>query len=194
MALSKPIMDLAKTSGGGGGASGSSQDNKQVFYIAAAAAATVATVGVGYLVYSRLYASSTKDKGTTTKDDEEKTKSGKKDAPPYQALKELGNQKFKSGDYNLALENYTKAIEMLDSDPEVTGEGKAQTLSMLFQNRAAVFEKLVSNIISGLYTIIKLSHICHKKLCIDFCDNYSLISVKLAYGYKRMWKCIDVKS
>lgn len=146
MALSKPMMELAKTSGGGGGASGSSQDNKQVFYIAAAAAATVATVGVGYLIYSRLYASSTKeDKGTATKDDTEKSKSGKKDAPPYQALKELGNQKFKSGDYNQALENYTKAIEMLDSDPEVTGEAKAQTLSMLFQNRAAVFEKLVNH-------------------------------------------------
>lgn len=143
MALSKPITDLTKTSGAGGssgGTLGGSSDNRQIIYVAAAAVAAVATVTAGYVLYTKYRSPTSDKKGSSDPEPDEKIK---KDAP-YQALKELGNQKFKSGDYGEALENYTKAIDLLDSDTEVSGEAKAQTLSMLFQNRAAVFEKTVS--------------------------------------------------
>lgn len=172
MSFSKPLLGLAKTGRGGGG---DAQDNKQVLYLAAGVAATVVTVTAGYLIYSRLYGGRSK-KRPSSKDDAEEAAKTKKDAP-YQALKELGNQKFKSGDYNLALENYTKAIDMLEADPEVTGEAKAQTLSMLFQNRAAVFEKLVNRLI---HTFEKLVVV---KICLTLICRCFPISVKLANGY-----------
>lgn len=145
MSLSKPMIDLAKTTTtgpGGGSGGGGSQDNKQVLYMAAAAVATVATVTAGYMLYTRYRSSPGKDdKKPEIKQDEATSKSTL--ATPSQSLKDIGNQKFKSGDFGEALDNYTKAIELLDSDTDVTGEQKAQTLSMLYQNRAAVFEKLV---------------------------------------------------
>ncbi|CAL8101802.1 unnamed protein product [Orchesella dallaii] len=145
MALSKPIMtSLTATSGGGGGGGGGSgsQNNKQLVYIAAAAVATVATVTAGYLLYTRLRSSDKDGKKDAADDGTLKQNDKKAGGPAYQSLKEAGNQMFKAGDYNQALENYTKAIEFLDKDSGVTGDTKAQTLSMLFQNRAAVFEKL----------------------------------------------------
>ncbi|ODM99374.1 Mitochondrial import receptor subunit TOM70 [Orchesella cincta] len=98
-----------------------------------------------YIIYNK-YRSSGSDKDEKKEEAEDGTLKQKDkkvvEGPPYQSLKEVGNQMFKAGDFNQALENYTKAIELLEKDEGVTGDTKAQTLSMLFQNRAAVFEKL----------------------------------------------------
>ena len=58
------------------------------------------------------------------------------DLPTAQNLKDLGNEYFKKNDYANALDCYSKAIQ--------TGEKTPEQLSVLYQNRAAVFEKLVS--------------------------------------------------
>lgn len=52
-------------------------------------------------------------------------------------LKESGNKLFKIGNYTEALELYSKAVELCDEEDK-------EALEQLYQNRAAVFEKLVS--------------------------------------------------
>jgi tetratricopeptide (TPR) repeat protein len=53
-----------------------------------------------------------------------------------QEYKNIGNQNFKSGNYEEAIQNYNKAIELCPKT-------NSNDLSTFFQNRAAAYEQLV---------------------------------------------------
>jgi len=113
-----------------------------------AVGAPIALLGAA-AVYLKYYRGSTrpdtteegpaKDSKGKKSGDEGKDKGGGGDGSAKGSVKELkdkGNALFKEGKYADALDLYTKAVE------EALNSGDA-SLEQLFQNRAAVYEKLV---------------------------------------------------
>uniref|UniRef100_A0A1I7UJC5 TPR_REGION domain-containing protein n=1 Tax=Caenorhabditis tropicalis TaxID=1561998 RepID=A0A1I7UJC5_9PELO len=93
--------------------SGISDQTKKVL-IGVAAAATVA--GVGYIAYKSLSNSDVEN--------------------DLEAIKALGNQKFKEKKYEEAIEAFTRGIE------RAGGQSSNHIVAMLYQNRAACREKV----------------------------------------------------
>jgi tetratricopeptide (TPR) repeat protein len=126
MSLSKLVGGVVATDAGG--ATPTAPTSWRVPAIAAAVG-TSALLGVAlYMKYGR----SNGGGGDKKNNSNGEVKSG----GTVKSLKDKGNAMFKEGKYAQALELYSKAVEAAteENDP---------SLEQLFQNRAAVFEKLV---------------------------------------------------
>jgi tetratricopeptide (TPR) repeat protein len=138
MSLSKLVGGVVATDAGG--ATPTAPTSWRVPALAAAVG-TSALLGVAlYMKYGR--SSGGGDKKNNSNGE---VKSG----GTVKSLKDKGNAMFKEGKYAQALELYSKAVEAAteENDP---------SLEQLFQNRAAVFEKLV-RVFSPLLIVGKLA-------------------------------------
>jgi tetratricopeptide (TPR) repeat protein len=112
--------------------------------------AIAAAVGTSALLGVALYMKYGRSSGGGGGDKKNNSNGEVKSGGTVKSLKDKGNAMFKEGKYAQALELYSKAVEAAteENDP---------SLEQLFQNRAAVFEKLVRENFNPVLIIGKLA-------------------------------------
>jgi len=143
MSLSKPVVELPSSpaqpstvsSTSGPSWSSGSWSLREIGLLIGIPVSLLSVVGIYYWLSRKPSSSGRKISDTASVKDNglSKSRGVEKPKPKYLQIKDVGNEMFRKADYAGALESYAEAMK--ESPP-------ADELAKLYQNRAAVFEKM----------------------------------------------------